>query len=61
MPAVVEKRKCSFEEFVVKNRDAVRSIAISNTVRNKDGKTVVMKNDPWRKENEWETLRRDRD
>lgn len=58
MPAIIEEQT-SFKDFVAKNKDIIHAIAESNTVKNGDGKTVIAKNDPWRKEDEWDKFRRD--
>ena len=34
--------------------------AEANTVRNKDGKVVLTKDDPWREEDEWDEIYSDK-
>ncbi|MDD5486937.1 MAG: hypothetical protein PHW65_05230 [Dehalococcoidales bacterium] len=45
-----------FAEFIQKNREVAYKIAESNTVRNKDGRPVITKDDPWRNEKEWDRI-----
>lgn len=45
-----------FEKFVKTNRDKIKRIAEANTLKNKEGVTVLAKDDPWRTENEWDEL-----
>lgn len=52
MEAVLKKQL--FSDFIKKKDDVIRKMVEENTVKNKDGKTVVTKDDPWRKETEWD-------
>lgn len=58
MPAIIEEQKYTFEEFIAKNRQLIRTAANANTVKGKEGKTVIAKNDPWRNEHEWDEMHR---
>ncbi|MHB8122575.1 MAG: hypothetical protein ACYDG4_10520 [Desulfuromonadaceae bacterium] len=58
MPAVIEEQKCTFEEFITKNRKLVRTVAVANTAKDREGNTVIAKNDPWRNEHEWDEMHR---
>lgn len=52
-----------WKDFLKKNKDKIRKISESNTVRNKEGVCVIGMDDPWRKETEWEEmeLKKERD
>lgn len=43
-------------KFIEKNKEKIKKIAEANTKKNKDGLTVLDKNDPWREETEWDQL-----
>jgi hypothetical protein len=51
-----EKDMKDFKEFLKANKEKIRNITESNTVRNKDGVPVITKDDPWRNETEWDSL-----
>ena len=46
----------SFADFIRTNKDVIKKVVSSNTVKNQDGLTVITKNDPWRNEKEWDQL-----
>lgn len=46
----------TFSEYTKSNQDKIRKISEANSVMTKEGVLVIGKNDPWRKETEWETL-----
>jgi hypothetical protein len=45
-----------FKEFLKANKEKIRRMTEANSVRNKDGQIVISKDDPWRKETEWDSL-----
>ncbi len=57
MPAVIEAKK-DFSSFMAQNREKAYAIANANTPKNKNGKAVITKDDPWRNEHEWDELSR---
>lgn len=54
MQAVLKGTAPSFADFLNSNKDIVRKVVDSNTVKNNDGLTVISKDDPWRDELEWD-------
>lgn len=51
-----EKTMDNFKGFLEQNKDKIRKITDSNTKRNENGIPVISKDDPWRKEEEWDSL-----
>jgi hypothetical protein len=51
-----EKDMANFTDFLDKNKEKIRKVAESNTVRNEDGLPVITKQDPWRKESHWDEV-----
>lgn len=49
----------SFSDFLAKNKEKIRTITESNTPRNKNGVVVITRNDPWRKEKEWDAINKE--
>jgi aspartyl aminopeptidase len=49
----------TYIEFIEKNKEKIRKIAEANTKKNQDGLTVISKDDPWRKETEWDKFYQD--
>ena len=49
----------SFADFIRTNKDVIKKVVSSNTVKNKDGLTVIAKNDPWRNEKEWDQFNKE--
>ena len=49
----------SFADFIRANKNIINKVVNSNTVKNKDGLTVITKNDHWRNESEWDQLGKD--
>jgi hypothetical protein len=49
----------SFADFIRTNNDVIKKVVSSNTVKNKDGLTVIAKNDPWRNEKEWDQFNKE--
>lgn len=43
-------------EYLNANKSMAYSFATSNTPHNKDGRTVISKNDEWNDETEWDEL-----
>lgn len=56
MQVTLERTESTFSKFLQKNRSKIRQIAEANTTKNKDGVTVLAKDDPWRTENEWDEI-----
>jgi len=46
----------TYTEIIKKNKEKIQKIAEENTKRNQDGLPVISKDDPWRKETEWDEL-----
>jgi hypothetical protein len=46
----------NFSEFLEKNKAKIRKVADSITKKNENGIPVISKDDPWRKEHEWDDL-----
>lgn len=46
----------NFNDFLIKNKDKIRRITESNTKRNQNGIPIITKDDPWRKETEWDIM-----
>lgn len=44
-----------FEEIYYANREKICVLAEAGTKRNADGHTVILRNDPWFYEDEWDT------
>jgi hypothetical protein len=56
MPFNREENKMSIlEKNLLKNLKNIKQIAKANTLKNKEGLTIVTKNDPFREEIDWET------
>jgi hypothetical protein len=51
-----DKNMKDFKEFLKANKEKIRRMTEANSVRNKDGQIVISKDDPWRKETEWDSL-----
>ena len=51
-----DKEMVTYTEVIKKNKEKIQKIAEANTIRNQDGLPVISKNDPWRKETEWDDL-----
>lgn len=51
-----ESNMNNFNDFLAKNKDKIRKVTESNTKRNENGVPVITKDDPWRKETEWNTI-----
>ena len=49
----------SFADFIRTNKDVIKKVVSSNTVKNKDGLTVIAKNDPWRNEKVWDQFNKE--
>ena len=49
----------SFTDFIRTNKNTINKVVNSNTVKNKDGLTVITKNDPWRNEKEWDQFNKE--
>lgn len=41
-------------EFIKENKEAVYMLAERNTTRNENGQIVLLENDEWREESEWD-------
>jgi len=55
MDAILEKKSdTAFANFMKKNKKSIRENANLNTKRNKDGLTIIVKDDEWLKETEWD-------
>ncbi|MED1910779.1 hypothetical protein [Brevibacillus laterosporus] len=48
-----------FTTYVQRNKDKIRRVTESNATRSKDGLVLTSKDDPWRKETEWDDLYRE--
>ena len=59
MQTVLKGTAPSFADFLKSNENIVRKAVDSNTVRNKDGQTIISKDDPWRDELEWDQYMKD--
>jgi selenophosphate synthetase-related protein len=46
----------SFKEFLATNKEKIRHITEANSIKNEDGLIVIAKDDPWRKETEWDSM-----
>lgn len=49
-----EKDMVNFTEFLQNNKEKINKIVEANTKRNAEGFPVISKDDPWRKETEWD-------
>ena len=52
----MSKDDTSFTDFVCDNREAIHKVVDANTPQNTDGVAIIKKDDPWRKETEWDDL-----
>ena len=48
-----------FSTFIKQNKEKIYKFADSNTPKNKQGITVIKKDDEWRNEPEWDDLYED--
>lgn len=46
----------AFSEFMKNNREMAYAIVTANTPTNLDGRPIIVKDDEWRNETEWDTL-----
>ena len=44
----------NFKTFIEKNKEKIRKISENNTKRNENGLPVITRDDPWRKDTEWD-------
>lgn len=51
-----DELKYDLKKFIEENKEKIYKIAEDNTKRNKDGLTVLTKDDPWRDEDEWDKM-----
>ncbi|WP_172408343.1 hypothetical protein [Desulfosporosinus sp. FKA] len=47
------------KDCVKKHKDVIYKIANSNTAKDESGYTVILEDDPWRDEEEWEAMYKD--
>lgn len=43
-----------FKDFLIQNKDKIRRLSDSNTVKNSKGEVVITLDDPWRNETIWD-------
>ena len=48
-----------FDQYLTENKQTAYDIAENNTVRNKDGRAVISKDDEWMQETEWDEFWKD--
>lgn len=59
MPIPQKKEERTFTDFVNENKELLYKIAKSNTVINQSGLTVILQDDPWLDEKEWDEMYED--
>lgn len=54
--ATSTSKKTSFADFVAEHKEEIRKLSEANWKINSNGQHVILKNDPWRDEHEWDEL-----
>lgn len=54
-----KNHKTSFSDFVSQHREQIHKFSDTNWKKNSDGKYVISKDDPWRREHEWDELKKE--